>query len=119
MVYTLILIVVGIFWFYVKKALTMITDQLQISARASRVESLLNDSLLVFGSLAILLMPLAFALAKPGPGGEAWTVLTFVCCSFAAWFFFFDSSLQVPLLSWLLAWACAMAGRVNFNRHRA
>jgi hypothetical protein len=94
-------------------------DQIQISARASRVESLFSDSLLVFGSLAILLAPFAFALAKPGPGGEAWTVLTFLCCSFAAWFFFFDSGLLISLVAWLLAWAFAMARRISFSRIRA
>ena len=52
------------------------------------MESLLNDSFLVFGSLAILLAPLALALAKPGPGGEGWTILALLCCIFAAGFFF-------------------------------
>jgi hypothetical protein len=52
------------------------------------MESLLNVSLLVFGSLAILLAPMALALAKTGPGGAGWTLLTFLCCTVAAWFFF-------------------------------
>ena len=34
--------------------------------------SLLNDSLLIFGSLAILLAPMALALAEMGPGGAGW-----------------------------------------------
>jgi hypothetical protein len=93
----------------------MTTDRLQIVARATRVESLLNDSLLVFGSLTILLMPMAFALAKPGPSGGGWTVLTFLGCSFAACFFFFDLGLLNLLVAWLLAWACAMATRMSFS----
>jgi hypothetical protein len=101
------------------KALMLTTQQLQIASRATLVESLLSDSFLVFGSLAILLSPSAFALAKPGPGGEAWTVLTFLCCSFAAWFLFFDSNLQVPLVAWLLAWACALARQMSFFPRRA
>jgi hypothetical protein len=95
------------------------TDQFKISVGAGRVESLLNDSFLVFGSLAILLAPLAFALAKPRPGGAGWTTLTFLCCSFATWFFFFDPSLPIPLVAWVLAWACAMASRVSFSRRGA
>jgi hypothetical protein len=83
------------------------------------VDSLLSDSLLVFGSLAILLAPLIVALAKPGPGGEGWTILTFLCCTFAAGFFFFASSLSIPLVAWLLAWACAMVPRMSFYRFRA
>jgi hypothetical protein len=82
--------------------------------------SLLNDSLLIFGSLAILLAPMALALAEIGPGGAGWKLLTFLCCAFAAWFFFFAStSLLIPLVAWLLAWACAMAMRMSFNRRRA
>ena len=52
------------------------------------MDSLLNDGLLVFGSLAILLAPMALALAKTGPGGAGWKLLTFLCCTFAAGFFF-------------------------------
>ena len=51
------------------------------------MESLLNDSLLVFGGLAILLAPMALALANTGPGGAGWRLFTFLCCTFAAWFF--------------------------------
>jgi thiosulfate reductase cytochrome b subunit len=82
------------------------------------MESLLNDSLLVFGGLAILLAPMALALAT-GPGGAGWKLLTFLCCTFAAWFFFFASSLLIALVAWVLAWACAMAMRISFNRRRA
>ncbi len=84
--------------------------------------SLLNDSLLIFGSLAILLAPMALALAEMGPGGAGWKFITFLCCTFAAWFFFFAStSLLIPLVAWVLAWACAMMTmRVRFfNRRRA
>ena len=95
-----------------------VEHQLQVSAAAGRrVESLLSDSFLVFGSLAVLLAPLALALGKPGPGGEGWTILTLLCCTFAAGFFFFGSdNLYVPLVAWLLAWACAMARRMNVKR---
>ena len=41
------------------------------------MDSLLNASLLVFGSLAILLAPMALALPETGPGGEGWKLLTF------------------------------------------
>jgi thiosulfate reductase cytochrome b subunit len=83
------------------------------------MESLLNDSLLVFGGLAILLAPMALALADTGPGGAGWKLLTFLCCTFAAWLFFFASSLLIALVAWVLAWACAMAMRISFNRRRA
>jgi hypothetical protein len=83
------------------------------------MDSLLNDGLLVFGSLAILLAPMALALAKTGPGGAGWILLTFLCCTVAAWFFFFASSLVIAFVAWLLAWACAMAMRMSFNRRRA
>jgi hypothetical protein len=98
-----------------------VEHQLQISTGAGRyVDSLLSDSLLVFGSLAILLAPLIVALAKPGPGGEGWTILTFLCCAFAAGFFFFASDdLSVALVAWLLAWTCAMVRQMSFKRLRA
>jgi hypothetical protein len=97
-----------------------VEHQLQASAAAGRaVESLLTDSLLVFGSLAILIAPLSLALAKPGPGGEGWTILTLLCCIFAVGFFYFASSLSVPLVAWLLAWACAMVRRMSSKRLRA
>jgi hypothetical protein len=83
------------------------------------MESLLGAALLVFGSLAILLAPMALALAETGPSGAGWKLLTFLCCAFAAWFFFFTSSLLIALAAWLLAWACAVAMRMSFNRRRA
>ena len=83
------------------------------------MESLLNDGLLIFGSLAILLAPMALALAKTGPGGAGWELLTFICCTFAAWFFVFASSPLIALVAWALAWACAMPMRMSFNRRRA
>ena len=83
------------------------------------MDSLLNDGLLIFGSLAILLAPMALALARTGPSGAGWELLTFLCCAFAAWFFFFASSLLIALVAWVLAWACAMPMRMSFNRHRA
>jgi hypothetical protein len=52
------------------------------------MESLLNAGLLVFGSLAILLAPMALALANAGPGGAGWKLLTFLCSTFAAWSLF-------------------------------
>jgi len=63
------------------------------------MDSLLNDGLLVFGSLAILLAPMALALAKTGPGGAGWKLLTFLCCTFAGWSFFFASSLLIALVA--------------------
>jgi hypothetical protein len=81
------------------------------------MESLLNVCLLVFGSLAILLVPMALALAT-GPGGAGWKLLTFLCCTFAAWSLFFASSMLIALVAWVLAWACAMAMRMSFNRRR-
>jgi hypothetical protein len=83
------------------------------------MESLLNVCLLVFGSLAILLAPMALALANTGPGGAGWKLLTFLCCTFTAWSFFFASSLLIALVAWVLAWGCAMAMRISFNRRRA
>jgi hypothetical protein len=83
------------------------------------MESLLNVCLLVFGSLAILLAPMALALAETGPGGAGWKLLTFLCCTFAAWSLFFASSMLIALVAWVLAWACAMAMRMSFNRRRA
>jgi hypothetical protein len=82
------------------------------------MESLLNVCLLVFGSLAILLAPMALALAETGPGGAGWKLLTFLCCIFAAWSLFFASSMLIALVAWVLAWACAMAMRMSFNRRR-
>jgi len=52
------------------------------------MDSVLYDSLLIFGGFVILLAPLTLALADAGPGGAGWKLLTFLCCTFAAWFFF-------------------------------
>ena len=48
---------------------------------------LLNDSLLIFGFLAIVLAPLTLVL-DTGPGGAGWKLLTFLCCTLTAWVFF-------------------------------
>jgi hypothetical protein len=79
------------------------------------MDSFLFDSLLIFGSLAILLAPMALVI-DTGPGGVGWKLLTFVCCVFAAWFFFFGSSQLVALVAWVLAWGCAMAMGLSFYR---
>jgi hypothetical protein len=84
----------------------------------TQMDQVLNDSLLVFGSFAILLAPMALALANTGPGGAGWELLTFLCCTFAAWFFFSASSLLIPFVAWVLAWGCAMAMRISFDRRR-
>jgi hypothetical protein len=84
--------------------------------RGSQMYQVLSDSLLIFGSLAILLAPMALALANAGPGGAGWKLLTFLCCTFTAWSFFFTSSLLIALVA---AWACAVAMRMSFNRRRA
>ena len=52
-------------------------------------DPVLSDGLLVFGSLAVLAAPMALALADMGPGGAGWKVLSFLCCAFAGWSFFF------------------------------
>ena len=82
----------------------------------SRVESLLNDSLLILGFLVVVLAPMALALAEIGPGGTVWKLLTFLCCASAAWFFIFPSNLLIALGAWVLAWACAMALRMSLRR---
>ncbi len=71
-------------------------------------DAVLNDGLLIIGFLAIVLAPMALALAYTGPGGAGWKLLTFLCCAFAAWSVCFGSSLLVALVAWVLAWACAM-----------
>jgi len=82
----------------------------------SRVESLLNDSLLILGFLVVVLAPMALALAENGPAGTGWKLLTFLCCASAAWFFIFPSNLLIALGAWVLAWACAMALRMSLRR---
>jgi len=52
------------------------------------MDSVLNEGLLIFGGFVVLLAPLVLALAETGPGGAGWTLLTALCCTFAAWFFF-------------------------------
>ena len=83
------------------------------------MDSVLTDGLLIFGGLVILLAPLTLALADTGPGGVGWKLLTFLCCTFAAWFFFFGSNQFIALVGWLLGWACAMVRKMGFNRRRA
>jgi hypothetical protein len=85
----------------------------------SQMYSLLSDSLLIFVAVAILLAPMALALADMGPGGAGWKILTFVCCAFAAWSLVFASGLPIAVVAWVLAWAVAMAMRMRFNRRRA
>lgn len=83
------------------------------------MDPVLNDALLVFGSLAVVLSPMALALANTEPGGAGWKLLTFLCCTFAAWSFFFPSSLLIALVAWVLAWVWAMmAFRVRFFYRR-
>ena len=72
------------------------------------MDNLLDDSFLIFGFLAIVLAPMALALAEPGPGGAGWKLLAFLCCALAAWVFIFASSLLIAFVAWVLAWACAM-----------
>jgi len=83
------------------------------------MENLLNVSLLILAFLAIVLAPMALAVAEPGPGGAGWKLLTFLCCAFAAWFVIFASNLLIALVAWVLAWGCAMVIRLIFNRRRA
>jgi len=78
----------------------------------SRMDPVTSDGLLIFGFLAVVLAPMALALAETGPGGAGWKLLTFVCCALAAWFIIFLSNLLIALVAWALAWACAMARRM-------
>ena len=82
------------------------------------MDSVLGESLLIFGGLVILLAPMALAIAAPGPGGAGWKLLTFLCCTFAAWLFFFGSNQFIALVAWLLAWACAIVRQIGFSRRR-
>jgi hypothetical protein len=121
------IMIVGVLWLegYVRD---QYVNALQISGEVAQgrgartgqqMDSALNDSLLIFGFLVILLAPMALALAETGPGGAGWKLLTFLCCAFAAWFVVFSSGLLDALVAWLLAWVCAMAMRMSFNRRRA
>ena len=82
----------------------------------SRMDAVTSDGLLIFGFLAVVLAPMALALAETGPGGAGWKLLTFVCCALAAWFIIFPSNLLIALVAWALAWACAMALRMSLRR---
>jgi hypothetical protein len=82
-------------------------------------DPVLSDGLLILGFLVIVLAPMSLALAYTGPGGAGWKLLTFLCCVFAAWSFFFGSGLVIAIVAWVLAWACAMmAIRVHFFDRR-
>ena len=80
------------------------------------MDSALSESLLIFGGFVVLLAPLALSLADTGPGGAGWGFLTFLCCTFAAWFFFFGSNQLIALVAWLLAWAFAMVRQIGRRR---
>jgi hypothetical protein len=80
------------------------------------MDTALNDSLLIFAGFVVLLAPLAVALAETAPGGAGWKFLTFLCCTFAAWLFFFGSNQIIALVSWLLAWAFAMVRQIGRRR---
>jgi len=93
------IMIVGVLWLegYVQD---QFVNALQVGGQVDRgrrgwtddqVESLLNDTLLVFGSLAVILAPMALALVigEMRPGSAGWKLLTFVCCTVAAWFLFF------------------------------
>ena len=125
------IIIVGLLWLegYVRD---QFVNAVQISGQVDRgrrgwtddqLESLLEDTLLVLGSLAILLAPMALApaIGETRPGGAGWKFLTFICCTVAAWFLYFadSSGLAIALVAWVLAWACALAMRMNFNRRLA
>ena len=85
----------------------------------SRMGEIFNDSLIILGFLAIVLAPMALALAEPGPGCAGWKLLAFVCCALAAWVFIFASSLLIAFVTWVLAWACATVMQISsFNRRR-
>jgi hypothetical protein len=84
-----------------------------------RMDQTLNDGLLIVAFLAIVLAPMALALAQTGPGGAGWKVLTFVCCALAAWFFIFTSGPLLAFMTWVLAWICAIAMRMSPGRRFA
>ena len=79
---------------------------------------LLLDSFLIFGFLAIVLAPLTLVI-DTGPGGAGWKLLTFLCCTLTAWFFFFGSNQLIALVAWVFAWASAMAMRISLYRRGA
>ena len=53
----------------------------------SRMDPVTSDGLLIFGFLAVVLAPMALALAETGPGGAGWKLLTFGCCALAVHYF--------------------------------
>jgi hypothetical protein len=123
--------IVGVLWLegYLRD---QFVNALQVSSQVDRgrrgwtsdqVDSLVTDTLLVFGSLAILLAPMALALviSEMRPRGAGWKLLTFICCTVAAWFLFFadTSGLVIAFVAWLLAWACTLAMRMSFTRRAA
>ena len=125
------IMIVGVSWLegYVRD---QFVNALEISGQVDRgrrgwtgdqVDSLLMDTLLIVGSLAILLAPMALALAigETKPSGAGWKLLTFICCAVAAWFFFFaeTSGLVIAFVVWLLARACALVIRMSFNQRLA
>src|SRR5262249_21523458 len=73
-----------------------------------------SDGLIILGFLAVVLAPMALALAVPS-GSAVWELITFLCCAFAAWSFIFSSNLLIAITAWVLAWACAMVVR-RLNR---
>ena len=79
---------------------------------------LLNDSVLIIGFLAIVLAPLTL-VPDTGPGGAGWKLLTFLCCGLAWGVLVFTSSLLIAVVTWLLAWAIAMAMRIILYRRGA
>jgi len=125
------IVIVGVLWLegYVRD---QFVNALQISGQVDhgrrgwtddQLDSLLKDTFLVFGSLAILLAPMALALAigETKPGSGVWKLLTYICCTVAAWFLFFaeTSGLVIAFVAWLLAWACAVGTRMSLNRRVA
>ena len=83
------------------------------------MDQVTSDILLILGLLAVVLAPMALALAETWPGGGAvWALITFLCCAFAAWFIIFSSNLLIAITAWVLAWAFAMAMR-RLNRRYA
>ncbi len=47
----------------------------------SQMDAAINDSLLIFGALAILLAPLTLVIDQTGHGGTAWKLLSFFAVS--------------------------------------
>jgi hypothetical protein len=101
------------------KAIIVALKVLLLEDGGLRMDSALGDSLLIFGLLAIVLAPMALALAESEPGGTGWKLITFLCCTFAAWFFVFGADLHRALVAWILGWACALAMRMSRHRRRA